>query len=117
MYQGGYPGKIRRVCPTDPAANKDELPPIMLKDFIGVTVFEVWDFSGKLPTDRDPSRPDYKLRFSFGHLSSTTIQTKSRMAVGAKTPSSDITECDLPSAHFPPDKKTKQLELEYAAGP
>ena len=117
MYPGGYAGMIFRFHPKDPMAHKDQLPPIMAKDFIVVTVFGIWDFFDNLKTGTSPSGPDHKSSFSFGLFSGTTFQPASRTAVGAKSPFTNTIDSDLPLADFPPSEKLKDLGLEYAAEP
>jgi aldehyde:ferredoxin oxidoreductase len=108
---------IFRFHPKDPTAHEDQLPPIIAKDFIVVTVFGIRDFFDNLKTGTSLSGPDHKSSFSFGLFSGTTFQSASRKAVGAKSPSTNIIESDLPLADFPPREKLKDLALEYAAEP
>jgi hypothetical protein len=112
VYQGGCTGMIFRFHPKDLTANEDELPPPMAKDFIGITVFGIKDFSGKLKTG-----PGHKASFSSGFFSDTSIQSTSRAAVGVKSRSTNLTKSDLPRADFHPREKLKDPGLEYAAEP
>lgn len=107
MYQGGCAGMIFRFHPKDLSANEDELPPIVAKDFIGVIVSGIREFFDNLKTGTSLSDPDHKSSFSLGHFSGTTFQSTRRTTVGAKAPSSNLTDSDLPRADFLPKRKTQ----------
>jgi len=117
MYQGGYAGMILRLSPKDLSTEEDELPLKIAKDFIGSTEFGIRDLFDEIKAGKGLSGPDRKTSFSSDLFSGSAIQYTSRMAVGAKSPLTNITHIDLPSAHIPPREKLKDMGLEYAAEP
>jgi aldehyde:ferredoxin oxidoreductase len=97
---GGYFGRALVVDVTDGSSSTLELPPEVLRDYIGGAGLGTWLLTRLAPTGVDPLSPDAPLAFVFSPLVGTPLTTSAKFAVVARSPLTGFLTDALASSHF-----------------
>jgi aldehyde:ferredoxin oxidoreductase len=97
---GGYFGRALIVDVTDGSSSILELPPAVLRDYIGGAGLGTWLLTQLAPIGVDPLDPSAPLAFVFSPLVGTPLTTSAKFAVVAKSPLTGLLTDALASSHF-----------------
>jgi aldehyde:ferredoxin oxidoreductase len=96
----GYHGRYLRIDVTTGRSNWIELPPEILRRYIGGVGLAAWILHHEAPTGVDPLEPAAPLIFCFSPLVGTPLTTSAKFAVVAKSPLTNRCNDALSSSHF-----------------
>jgi aldehyde:ferredoxin oxidoreductase len=99
-HPGGYFGRALIVDVTDGSSSILELPPAVLRDYIGGAGLGTWLLTQLAPIGVDPLSPEAPLAFVFSPLVGTPLTTSAKFAVVAKSPLTGFVTDALASSHF-----------------
>jgi aldehyde:ferredoxin oxidoreductase len=97
---GGYFGRALIVDVTDGSSSILELPPAVLRDYIGGAGLGTWLLTQLAPVRVDPLDASAPLAFVFSPLVGTPLTTSAKFAVVAKSPLTGLLTDALASSHF-----------------
>jgi len=83
---GGYCGKLLRINLTSGKINKEDLPDLLLRKFIGGNGLGINYLYKEVKEGIDPLSEDNKLIIFTGHLNGTVVPAKSKIGVFTKSP-------------------------------
>ncbi len=96
----GYHGRYLHVDLTTGWHNAIELPPDVLRQFIGGTGLGTWLLQQHTDDGSDPLAPGSALLFVFSPLVGSPLTTSAKFAVMAKSPLTERINDSLSSSHF-----------------
>jgi aldehyde:ferredoxin oxidoreductase len=99
-HPGGYFGRALIVDVTDGSSSILELPPAVLRAYIGGAGLGTWLLTQLAPICVDPLSPEAPLAFVFSPLVGTPLTTSAKFAVVAKSPLTGFVTDALASSHF-----------------
>ena len=99
-HPGGYFGRALIVDVTDGSSSILELPPAVLRAYIGGAGLGTWLLTQLAPIGVDPLSPEAPLAFVFSPLVGTPLTTSAKFAVVAKSPLTGFVTDALASSHF-----------------
>ncbi|WP_025322834.1 aldehyde ferredoxin oxidoreductase family protein [Deferrisoma camini] len=99
MY--GWHGKLLRVNLSRRTTSWEEIPPAVLKDYVGARGLGIRYLLDEVDPACDPLGPENKLIFSTGPLTGTRAPTGARYIVTTKSPLTGVLTCANSGGFFP----------------
>jgi len=99
MY--GWHGRLLRVDLSRKTTSWEEIPPAVLKDYVGARGLGIRYLLDEVDPTCDPLAPENKLIFSTGPLTGTRAPTGARYVVTTKSPLTGVLTCSNSGGFFP----------------